>query len=183
MAMATRQTTMPEALAQGIDASKRLLARYLPGFTDENRTRQAPGLPNHVAWCLGHCAMTMHEVAFRIGDGLPDRPEGVFVRGDGTKGDAQRFDTESICFGSQPADDPSRYPRLARCVEIYEAAVDRLAAAVRKATPGRLEELTKWGPREIPLWMAVQTMTFHNGMHTGQIADLRRAMGMGGVLG
>lgn len=175
--------SLQEALAQGVESHKFILGRFFPGFTDENRTRQSPGLPNHLAWCLGHLAMTMHEVAHRLGDGLPDRPEPDFIKGDGTEGDLRRFDTESVSFKSTPVDDPSRYPALDRCVAIFHGAIDRLAGAVRRADISKLEQLTPWGPSEIPLWLLVQRMSAHNGMHTGQVIDLRRALGMGRVLG
>lgn len=175
--------TLQEALAQGLEAGKQLLGRFLPGFADANRTRQAPGLPNHLAWCLGHLAMTMHEIAHRLADGLPDRPPADFIKGDGKKGDALHFDTESVSFNSTPLDDPALYPGLERCVAIYNGAIDRLAAAVRRADSATLERTTPWGPMQLPFWLVVQRMSFHNGMHTGQIIDLRRAMGMGRVLG
>jgi hypothetical protein len=30
---------------------------------------------------------------------------------------------------------------------------------------------------QMPVWALVSRMTFHNGFHTGQLADLRRALG------
>jgi uncharacterized protein YbjT (DUF2867 family) len=67
-------------LADAVETSRVLLARYFPGFTDANRTSQAPGLPNHFAWCLGHLALTMHRVAGMI-DGGP-LPGDAFVEGE-----------------------------------------------------------------------------------------------------
>ena len=87
------------------------------------------------------------------------------------------FHSESIAFGSKPTGDAAAYPSLARCTEIYNAACDRLAAAVRAAPESKLTESVKWGNGESPLWMLVLRMVFHNGFHTGQIADLRRALG------
>ena len=49
-----------DLLADSVLASSALLSRYLVGFNDQNRTTQAPGLPNHAAWCLGHLSLTMH---------------------------------------------------------------------------------------------------------------------------
>ena len=35
-----------------------------------------------------------------------------------------------------------------------------------------------WGAIQIAGWQVIMRMVFHNGMHTGQIADTRRALRM-----
>ena len=45
-----------DSLAEAIRSNKTLIGRYLKGFSDANHTKQAAGLPNHVAWTLGHIA-------------------------------------------------------------------------------------------------------------------------------
>lgn len=152
-----------EVIAGGVESTKQLLGRYLVGFTEESRVAQPPGLPNHVAWSLGHLALTMHKIAEKF---------------DGRPAPASAFDPESVAFGSTPVSDTSKYPPLATCTAIYEAACDRLAAAVRAASDAKLDERIKWGPAEITLEAAALRMIFHNGMHTGQIADVRRALNM-----
>ena len=57
-----------DEIADAIGSTSVLLDRYLNGFDDTNHTRQAPNLPNHVAWVLGHLALTMHRAAERIGE-------------------------------------------------------------------------------------------------------------------
>ncbi|MGD9689860.1 MAG: DinB family protein [Phycisphaerales bacterium] len=166
-----------ELLAESIQACKLLLGRYLAGFNDVTHVRQTPDLPNHVAWCLGHTALTMHRVAEML-DGRP-LPASDFVKGDGTSGSRDKgiIDSEAVAFGSIPEERHDRYPRLARCVEIYNAACDRLAEAVRSAPDARLDEMVNWGQASTPLRMLVIRMVFHNGFHTGEIADTRRALG------
>ncbi|HVZ94509.1 MAG TPA: DinB family protein [Phycisphaerales bacterium] len=168
-----------DRIAQIVSMNKEYLGRYLKKFDDSNHTKQSPGLPNHVAWSLGHCAMTMHRVAGVIdGRGLPSD---AFIDGS-DRGDANRFGTESIAYGSTPTDEPARYPGFARCREIYDRSCDRLASAVHALPESRLDEMVKWGTGETPLGLLCIRMSFHNGMHTGQIADLRRALGMGSIL-
>jgi hypothetical protein len=143
------------------------------------RTAQAVNLPNHVAWSLGHCALTMHRVAEMV-DGSP-LPASDFdaARAAGQGGDAPAvFNAEAVSFGSKPVAEASAYPTLARCTEIYNAACERLAATVRSAPEAKFTKVIKWGPAEAPWWMLVFRMVFHNGFHTGQIADLRRALGL-----
>ena len=161
-----------DAAAEGVISCKVLLTRYLVGFTDSNRTAQAENLPNHVAWSLGHLALTMHRVIEKI-DGQP-LPVTDFVKG--LAGDAQRFGDESVAFNSVPINDPTRYPTLARSIEIYEAACDRLATSVLGLHAEGLARVVPWGQGTSTISALVHRMTFHNGMHCGQIADLRRAL-------
>ena len=163
-----------DAIADFIDATKAGVARYLAGFDDSNHTRQAPHLPNHLAWCLGHCALTMHRAIEKFGAG--PIPETDFIIG-AQRGDRERFGTESVAFGSTPTSDAGAYPSFARCVAIFNAASDRLARTSREASDGKLRETTAWGPGQVPLYLLAMRMCTHNGTHTGQIADLRRALG------
>lgn len=170
-----------ELLAEAVLNSRMLLARYLAGFNEVTHVRQTPDLPNHVAWTLGHLALTMHRVAEKLdGQGLP---AGDFVIGDGHAGSREKgvFDSEAVSFGSRPEERHDRFPSLARGQEIFGAACERLARALREADEARLDEPARWGQTEIPMWSLIVRMVFHNGFHTGQIADLRRALGFKSV--
>lgn len=171
-------STRNDAIAEGILTCKPGVARYLVGFDDSNHTKQAPSLPNHVAWNLGHVALTMHQVATMIdGKPMPERDFKTGGRKDGG-GDTQRFAVESVGFGSSPSASTADYPTFARCVEIYDAACDRLATLVRAASDTKLDEKVKWGAaNDVPLYLLAMRMMFHNGDHLGQIVDLRRALG------
>lgn len=164
-----------DMLAELIVSNKTLLGRYLKGFSDANHTKQSTDVPNHVAWNLGHLALTMHRVAERL-DGKALPVADFFPQGT-TTGDSQRISPESVGFGSAPADDPTSYPSLARCVQVFENACDRLAAAARGASDQQLAAETPWGPAGMttPTYLLVARMAFHNGFHCGQISDLRRA--------
>ncbi|MBM4109058.1 MAG: DinB family protein [Phycisphaerae bacterium] len=174
-----------QALAEGIDLCKPLMVRYLAGFADSTRAAQAPGLPNHVAWSLGHCALTMHRVAERVeavaAGRTPTDSPGPLCAQDftpGPRGDSERFGAESIAFGSTPAPDAANFPTMARCVAAYDAACDRLAAALRSLDPDRLDATIPYGSNTLTVRAVALRMVFHNGDHCGQIADLRRALGM-----
>jgi hypothetical protein len=170
-----------ETLAGAVRSSRDLFLRFLAGFDESSRTRSAPSLPNHAAWTLGHCALTMHRGAERL-DGAP-LPETDFVTGDGTAGDAERFDTESVSFASAPADAPDRYPTLARSREIFVAACDRLERAARAASGETMQAEATWGSSTITNGDLVARLCFHNGTHAGQLVDLRRALGFDSVIG
>lgn len=170
--------TRQEQLATGVRESADWLARYLKGFDDTNHTRQATHLPNHVAWNLGHLALILNVVANKL-DGEP-MPAGDFAeRG---PGDPTRFGIDAVKFGSSPADDVTAFPRFDRCVQIFRAATARLATAVERASDGQLDQSIAWGRGiEIPMHALIVRMIFHNGTHCGQIADLRRVIGIGSI--
>src|SRR5688500_3629926 len=103
--------TRQDMLAQSVELSRVLLARYFKGFDDSNHTKQPPGLPNHFAWTLGHLALNLHRVAQQFeGPSAGALPEADFVTGDGRSGDARRYDTEGVAFGSRPTADTALYP-------------------------------------------------------------------------
>ena len=121
----------------------------------------------------------MHRAAERFDE--RELPASDFVTGNGRNGDANRFDTESVSFGSQPINDPAIYPTWSRCLAIFDAAVDRLARAIEQADDAKLDSMSKWGPIEAPLYTLASRMVFHNGTHCGQVTDLRRALGIGSI--
>lgn len=170
--------TRQRLLAESIRQSRDLLLRYAKGFDETNHVRQAPGLPNHFAWTMGHLALTLHRIAEKV-DGAA-LPEDDFVTGEG-RGGAQRFDTESVCFGSTPVAEASLYPPAERCLAIFAAAVERCAATFESASDAQLDAAVPWGPAHVPAWQTAVRMVFHNGTHCGQLADLRRALGMGSI--
>lgn len=174
-----------QLLAQGIIASRDLFERFFPGFNDSNRTRQAPNLPNHFAWTLGHLAYIQNRMAERI-DKKP-LPADQFIEGGATgnqaRGDATRFAVEGVAFKSDPVDDPGAYPSFDRCVQIWRASIDRLASALEHADEATLDSMTPWGATQIPIWSLGQRMAYHNGTHSGQLIDLRRALGFPRILG
>jgi len=175
-------TIDPETLARTLESTRPLFLRFLAGFDDSNRTRQADGLPNHVAWTLGHCALTMHRVAERYLNDGRSLPESDFFTGSGASGTKDRFDTESVCFASAPVDDPERYPTIERSRDIFESACDRFARAIREISPDRLNESIPWHDGEMPLYALVMRICFHNATHAGQLTDLRRALGLPPVI-
>ncbi|MBY0308270.1 MAG: DinB family protein [Phycisphaerales bacterium] len=172
--------TRGELLAEVTLLNKQLVGRYLVGFNDVTAVRQTPDLPNHVAWTLGHLAVTMHRVAALIeGEGAPGLPPKDLISGGGFAGSRDKgyIDADAVAFGSRPEERHDKYPTLARCVEIFNNACDRLAAAVRSCDEAALDRVVPFGSMQMPVWALVARMAFHNGFHTGQIADLRRALG------
>lgn len=180
-------TTDPRAavLADALETALPLFTRFLVGFDDTNHTRQAPGMPNHVAWTLGHLALYHHRAADRVlGHDEPQPlPEQDFISGDGRSGTADRVDTESVCYGSVPTDNPSIYPTYARLLELHDAALNRLISTARSADREMLDRMVPWGSTPFAADKLLVRMIMHLGTHTGQITDLRRGLGMKSVIG
>lgn len=175
--------TRGEILAWMIETSKPLTTRYFAVFHDANRAAQLPQMPNHFAWTLGHCALTMHRLAERLdGRPLPERDfELGAVRAAGLP--PGRFGTEGVAFGSTPVAEADAYPTVARCIEVFEGACDRLAAAVRGASDERLGAPEQWGKAQLSMADLIVRVNLHNAMHSGQLVDLRRGLGLGRVVG
>jgi hypothetical protein len=167
--------TAASVLSESVLQTKMLTGRYLAGFDDQTARKQETHLPNHVIWNLGHCALTMHRVANML-EGSSELPASEFVAGETVARD--RFVVESVAFGSAPSEQAGRYPSFERAKAIYEAACDRLGKVVAKSSDQALMSTVKWGNADTTVYALVLRMSFHNGFHTGQIADLRRAQGM-----
>jgi len=167
----------PVTLAALVRYSGPVLTRFVSGFSDETRTTQAPGLPNHAAWILGHTAYTMHRLADQFGEAALPEPD----FGEGAN--ASRFDRQSLRLGSTPVDDAGAYPTLDRCVEVFDAGVERLASTVEKAPPEVLAREVDWGGTARTLGELAMRVSLHNATHAGQLCDLRRALGMPRVFG
>lgn len=174
----------PSTLAGMIRHSAPLLLRFLQGFDESNRTIQPPGLPNHPIWILGHTAFTMARFGHLIGNAAPSGADFISdaTASASSSNREQRFLIDDIQKDSTPTDDPHRYPSLARGQEIFARAVEDLARAIESLPPARLQESVPWndGPQRIDA-LAIR-LCFHNGMHSGQLTDLRRVLGLSRVL-
>ena len=175
------QSQRAAGLGCALRATAPLVLRFFDGFDDSNRTAQPAGLPNHASWVLGHLALTMNRFAERY-DGLP-LPERDYLTGDGASGTPETYDTESVCFGSVPVDNPNIYPTVSRGIEVFQSAIDRLGGVVMGLSDDQLGEIQPWGRGEFPTEVLIARIMFHNGTHAGQIMDLRRALGLGRVIG
>ena len=67
----------------------------------------------------------------------------------------------------------------------FDAAVARLATAAGAASDDTLDGETIWGVvgDELSLATLVQRVAVHNGVHGGQLLDLRRALGLPPLFG
>ena len=155
-----------DALAEAMGSTEELLTRYLEGFDEDHAATQAPGLPNHAAWTMGHLALTMHRAAERIGG----------------RTHPLAWDPEPFAFGSTPSAQRGDYPPLSEMIDHYRRSMSLLQEAVRSAGDGGLDKQVRWGRGGTTAGHLAMRMIFHNGVHCGQLVDLRRALGMEPVI-
>lgn len=168
-------------LGQVISCSEGLMLRLMAGFDDRMAVAQPPGLPNHLIWTLGHCAHTMSRLASMF-DGA-ELPASDFAESAGSQENRAQFDITSICRESTPEDNADRYPTLIRSQEIYAAACHRLANAVAQLDERELNKTVQWHDGPISKVDLIARVCFHNGAHSGQILDLRRALKLPHAIG
>lgn len=167
-----------KVIASALRNSHVLVARFFVGFTDANYQTTTQHLPNHLAWTLGHLSLVLYRCAGKL-DGLP-LPASEFDLGTGSP---TTIGLEAVAVGSNPLLDKATFPPLARCLEIFAGAIEHIARAYEAASDEKLDELTAWGNAQITFEQLALRMVFHNGMHCGQIVDLRRSLNMDYVLG
>lgn len=142
-------------------------ARHLvAGLTPEQAVAQPGGLVNHVCWAIGHLAVTSNVVMMELGGEMRFPEEW-----------APRFFPGTAITAS--VDD---YPALDRMMEELESVHARLSAhlptlsAEALAAPPQME-LVQRRFQQVGQF-AAYAMTAHEGVHLGQIADVRRAIGL-----
>lgn len=146
------------------------LNNFTKGFTREQATAQAPGNPNHLIWTLGHLTITYHWFANCV-DGKGTKPP---------EGYEKLFN-----MGTKPTDNPSDYPSLEEVTAAFGEAVQRVTSAAETLTA---ETMFAPPAQDTGGWVtdrydAVLKAAWHNGWHVGQLASLRKAMGMPAMFG
>ncbi|MBL9140470.1 MAG: DinB family protein [Phycisphaerae bacterium] len=138
-------------------------------WPDDKVTAQAAGQPNHCLWTLGHLATT-YDWGAGLLDGKPSAlPESY---------------NKLFGMGSVPSPDPKAYPSLAEVRSHFDRTFERLAAAATALTAAQgaesLKEATQ-GFASTKLDM-VHKLAWHDGWHLGQLATLRKFLGLPGLL-
>ena len=173
----------PATLALMIRGSAPLLLRFLRGFDESNRTLQRPEMPNHPIWILGHTAFTMARFGHLAGGPVPNEKDFAPEDGsDGAQNSAIRFRADDVMKDSTPVGDPDFYPSLARGQEIFSRAIEELACVLESLPTERLQETVLWNGDPLRIDALAIRLCFHNGLHAGQLTDLRRGAGFDRVL-
>jgi hypothetical protein len=148
--------------------ARRTINKFFGGIPDDKLTAQAPGLPNHALWTQGHLACTAAWALSLITgekDAVPEHYNGLFG------------------MNSSPADDPGRYPPAVEVRGYFDSTFDKLVAAASKLNDAALDQPVEAGGFAKDKGELLTRCAWHEGWHLGQIADLRRALGLPPAMG
>jgi hypothetical protein len=139
-------------------------------FPEGKLTHQPSPTDNHALWVLGHLAITDAWYCGMVGASgasMPDGYEALFG------------------MGSKPVSDASKYPKLSEVRKVYEAnraaMLDWLQKASATELGASLAEKTG-GFMSDPLDGALK-LSWHEGWHGGQVASVRKALGLASIFG
>ncbi len=138
-----------------------LLLNALDDVTEDQGVARVGGQTNHIVFLVSHLVNTRHRLAATLGSPGADPV-------------AQRLE------GARSLDDVESFPSLAELRPAWQAAGDRLAAALAGATAAQLAApVARPLPNGDPTVLG--TIAFHvqhESYHLGQVAWLRRALGL-----
>jgi hypothetical protein len=137
--------------------------KYLGAIPEDKITAQPNGLANHALWTYGHLATTCSwglSVIAGPGAAVPEGYEKLFG------------------MDSTPTADASQYPPLAEVKKYYDELHERLVIALHGMTDADLEApIEAMGFAKTKGDLATK-LAWHEGWHLGQVADLRRVLGI-----
>lgn len=145
------------------------LDQLLADVSGSQWTAQPDGFRNHPLWTMGHMATT-YEWAYRTLTGkagfLPESYAKLFG------------------YQSQPTSDASAYPSVDDVRARYREAYDKFVAAGKKIKDEQLLAKPVLNADFVKDNLQVLDMTaWHDGWHGGQLASLRRALGLKSIMG
>lgn len=144
--------------------------KFVNSLQGEHSCAQPFAGANHALWSLGHLTCT-HDWLAGLLDGKPSQLPADY--------------NALFNMGSQPQNDASKYPSWESVQRAYQAAFARLYAAVGAMNDAQLDQPCSgetYGFATDKL-DALHKGAWHMGWHSGQVADVRRAMGMPGLYG
>ncbi len=150
-----------EQLERSRDFSERLLAAF---HTPAEWLHQVHPRANHPLWFAGHMGVVDDFMLSLVA------PERALARAD--------FQ-ERFGMGSQPSADPNDYPPVDQVLAFMRERRQALLAALDSLDESQLNHPTpKGAPSFLPDYAsAFQTAAWHEGLHTGQMTVVHRALG------
>lgn len=133
-------------------------------------THQAAPTDNHVLWTVGHLAGSDAYIAKCCGAPPLEIPESL---------------AKATGMGSKPSPRAADYPPLPEALRVLEKARKDLERWFETAAPAQLSQSLKEkteGFADDPVDLLAK-MAWHEGWHAGQIASLRKSLGLPPVIG
>lgn len=149
--------------------SHAVAAKAFADFPESKALHQPSPTDNHMLWQMGHLAVNYDWFASAI---------------DGKPGAVSRADYARFGMGSKPVADAAAYPSLAEVRQLFDSTWQRFIAAAESlsdADAGKPACVESGGFLADRL-DAVNKAAWHDGWHAGQVAGLRKALGLKGVI-
>lgn len=154
-----------------LDLARSTTLKMIDGVPQDKLTYQSAPKTNHVLWVLGHLAVS----------------DAYFAKTMGAEKIVELDESWNELFGmgSTPVDDSSKYPSLDEITDAMKRTREVLLewfssmdeAKLHSALP---EDWKMFGPNFGAL---MNSIAWHEGLHTGQITNIRKALGLPGVIG
>jgi len=142
----------------------------LKDFPAGKWTHQPAPTDNHALWTLGHLASTDAWFCGVVGATGASMPEGS---------------DKLFGMGSKPVNDPAAYPKPEALLQLMRDNRAALLAWLEKATPAQLAQSTKeqTGGFMSDALDGAYKIAWHEGWHGGQLAGIRKAIGLPNLMG
>ena len=158
-----------KVLIDTLEFVHQITRELIKGFPQEHLAHRAGPTDNPVIWNVGHLA-TVNDWFASLIDGKPaEFPQ----------------EWQSSCgYKSVPSGDLATYPEFGKLAAVLERAHARLVAAVREETSESLGQPTRAESHGIAPTRAdaAARAAWHEGWHGGQIAAVRKALGLKSVM-
>ncbi len=150
--------------------ARKISMDILKDYPEDKFTWQTSPADNHPTWVLGHLAMTDVWFASNVGAAGTTAPAGW---------------DKLFGGGTKPVNDPKKYPSAAEVKKVFDtnraAVLNWFEGASEKDLALPLTEKTG-GFMTDPV-DGILKMAWHEGWHMGQVATLRKALGLPPVMG
>lgn len=149
--------------------ARKTFHEMLKGWPEDKFTFQTTPADNHPVWCMGHLALTEQWIAGLVG----------------AKVDVPKAYNEFFGMGTKPVNDARKYPPAAEVRRVFDDSRQAIIAWLEKAPDAALAVplSEKTGGFTTDPIDAMFKIAWHEGWHMGQIATLRKALGLPSIMG
>ena len=149
--------------------SRGILNQLIADFPADKAAFQPAPTDNHLLWMLGHMPYGYVYFASILGGTVTEPPESW---------------KPLFSAGSKPEPDAKKYPSVAEMKKVFDSTFEEFMAIVEKMSA---EDLGK-APAIPAAWLpdrlaALHAVVWHEGWHGGQLANVRKALGLPKIMG
>jgi uncharacterized damage-inducible protein DinB len=153
--------SIKEQLKYMVNVNKLVAGRILEDITEEESLVIIEKIPNHIRWQVGHMVYSAGFALMKLGD---------------TKDDWEKLKS-LFRGGNELAEDPSVYPSMAELRNWLGDIHDRTLKALDAVDEAALAEEVGEENQKRAAWQRYTFLYMHEFYHSGQIVQIRRALG------